>query len=357
MGNKWRLGILGISLLAMVALTGCTVNPDGSYNVTVPPGLTVNGTPIPGGSFRVQPATGGSPTTSQPAISVPAAPATASGSSWTPAQKCDWLRSNFPQSTQTVQELGARLANVDKTRVRTHRYECDTSNNNGVFDGLIILGPNEGFRGEVTLSVPAGGAVDGYDTKCGARYSQPARLVAGGSPNPCDDTWRADGGTVTGQSLTYWPWNDDKPPTGSSVVPQAGGSPAPAQVPASPTPADASKGGTSGQAAPAQSPPTDAGKGAAAPAQVPEKSADCKLGKTLASDKGWKLTNPQPSDLAQYGGAQVTLDTAGELPAGWEALSSGRKITGDQADRAMVRGVWSIYPPTGACRIQLGVSN
>lgn len=355
MGNKWRLGILGISLLAMVALTGCTVNPDGSYNVTVPPGLTVNGTPIPGGSFRVQPATGGSPTTSQPAISVPAAPATASGSSWTPAQKCDWLRSNFPQSTQTVQELGARLANVDKTRVRTHRYECDTSNNNGVFDGLIILGPNEGFRGEVTLSVPAGGAVDGYDTKCGARYSQPARLVAGGSPNPCDDTWRADGGTVTGQSLTYWPWNDDRPPGLTAQGAPGPAGTAPGQAPAATGTATAS---------PATSPtPTatataaDAGKGAAAPAQVPEKSADCKLGKTLASDKGWKLTNPQPSDLAQYGGAQVTLDTAGELPAGWEALSSGRKITGDQADRAMVRGVWSIYPPTGACRIQLGVSN
>lgn len=265
--------------------------------------------------------TGGSSGSSGNSGSV-AAPSGSGGGSFTAAQKCDWLKSNFPQSTEGVQSYGAKLANVPAQRVRTHIFPCDTKTS--VFDGLIVLGPNEGFAGEVSVTMPSiGGALDAYDTACGAKYSETPVLI-NSMPNKCDSTWRVTGGSanVKALSLTYWPWNDDKPPVGAAATSSSG------KDSSASAPAPASTGG----------------------------SGDCKLGKDLASEKGWPLVGSQASSITDFGGARVTVPNGATLPAGWAALSSGRKIEPNATDRSMVGGDWSIYPPEGACRTQLGVS-
>lgn len=379
MGN-WKLGILGTITLGATLLTGCVNDAQGrpvQIDMTRPGEIRISDSM--GGSIRLSAVSAMSAlaaigsqnaltqtvtTVPVPPISVPGTtttpPAQAqTGGQWTRQQKCDWLKANFPQSTQTVQEFGAKATtpNVEPKRIRASSYPCDAAGN-GVFDGFIVLGPNEGFGGEVTMTVTPGGAIDAYDVKCGARYSATPRKVAGGKPNPCDDTWRADSGTVTGQSMTYWPWNDEHPPLGLTAqgAPGPAGA-APGQVPAATGTATAS---------PATSPtptvsPTatiaDAGKGVAAPGQTPDKAV-CKLGKDLATEKKWTLLPNQDASVTKYGGAQVRLDKADTLPLGWEALTSGPKITADQSDRTMVPGPYSVYPPNdGTCRQQLGVSN
>lgn len=234
-----------------------------------------------------------------------------SGGSWTPESKCSWLRANFPQTTSEVQALGAKMANVQTQRIRPTRYRCSTTTNIGVFDGYIIQGPNEGFQGAVTVKVPDHGRVDAYDPTCGAKYTGTPRLIAGGSPNKCDDTWAVDNGSVTALSMTVYPFNDENPPIGSNAVAQPGATPG------------------SGQ-------------------------GQCVLGKDLAAQRGWILVQPQPTSVTQFGGAQVEVKAESNVPPGWEATTAGPTLHGGDL---ITPGFYSVYPPHGACRQQLGVQD
>ena len=230
-----------------------------------------------------------------------------SGAAWTREAKCEWLRANFPQTTDAVQNLGARLASVPKARIATHLYPCDQTNT--VFDGFIVLGPNEGYSGEFTLEVPTNGAVDAYP---GAKFSGANHQIGA-------ETIRGTDGKVTAVRATYWPFNDDNPPKSATT------------------------GATTAATAVATTAPATGG---------------CKLGSALAAEMGWRLEPNQPADVTKYGGAQVTLDSSSTLPSGWEALTSGQKIAGGDSDRMMLKGTWSVYPPNdGKCRQQLGVSS
>lgn len=71
-------------------------------------------------------------------------------------------------------------------------------------------------------------------------------------------------------------------------------------------------------------------------------AANCMLGKDLAAQKGWPLTDNQPTSVTDYGGA-VVRKSPGGLPEGWNEICSTDGST------------CSIYPPSGACRNQLGV--
>lgn len=220
------------------------------------------------------------------------------GGSWTPTQKCEWLRGHFPQTTASVQALGAKLANVQTQRVATHLFPCDATNT--VFDGFIVLGPNEGYSGSFSIDVPANGAVDSYP---GATFTGTNRRIG-------SETIRGTSGKVTATRATYWPWDDDNPPTGAS----------------------------------------------AANTNQPASDNVCMLGKDLALQMKWPLIGDQSDDITKYGGARIHLDSAAQLPTQWEGISGGRKIATDSSDHTMVQGDWSIYPPPGACRDQLGVA-
>ncbi len=264
---------------------------------------------------KIAEVTGTATTADAPATPAAEAPVV-STSEWTPEEKCEWLRMNFPQTTAGVQALGARLGNVDTKRIATHIYHCDASTS--VFDGFIVLGPNEGFSGAVTYTVPQNGAIDAYSVACGARYSATPTLI-NDLPENCDDTWRAVEGTVTALRLTYWPWNDDNPPTVAGVV-----VPAAAAVEAT-----------------------------AVPTATEESTAlVCIAPDALATEMGWK--NKGWADET-YGGLRVELTKAGELPELWEAIASGRNIKQDSVEREMVPGFWTIYPPYD-CREELGFS-
>ena len=233
------------------------------------------------------------------------------GADWA-SNKCAWLRTNFPQDTKTIQSLGAKSAGVDSKRIRPTRFRCNATTNDGVFDGYVVMGPNEGFLGTFTVSVPDHGRVDSYATSCGARYTVDPRPIAVGSPNKCDDTWAIDSGSVTALSATVYAFNDENPPIGGS---------------------SAQPGGKS---------TTDNGQG------------QCMLGKDLASQRGWTLVQPQPSSVTQYGGAQVEVKTQDTVPQGWEATTNGPALHGGDL---LTPGFYSVYPPHGACRVSLGVQD
>ncbi len=213
-------------------------------------------------------------------------------SDWTPAEKCAWLNANFPQTTEGVQALGAQLASVQTQRVRTHLYPC--SGTVTAFDGLIILGPNEGYSGSVTMSVPPNGAIDSY---VGASFTGNTQQIG-------VDTVRGFDGKVTATTMTYWPWLDENPPVGSVTT---------------------SNVTTTGQ---------------------------CIDPTVLATQQGWR--NDGWADQT-YGGLRVELTTAGQLPPMWEAVASGRSIKESDVNREMVATVWTVYPPF-ACRDELGYS-
>lgn len=258
------------------------------------------------------------------------APAADSGmvmtSDWTPEQKCEWLRMNFPQTTAQVQALGAKLANVPTERIATHIYHCDSETS--VFDGFIVLGPNEGFSGAVTLTVPQNGAIDSYPVECGARYSEIPTLI-NRMPQNCDNTMRAINGTVTAQRMTYWPWNDDVEHTVSSVVPAAAETPVAAPTVAAPAPTVA----------------------APAPTAAPtEPAIECVHPTEIAAKIGAK--DVEWAD-EKYGGRRIEVTKAVELPLGWAGTASGRNIEENDTNRTLVPGFWSVYPPR-ACRAQWG---
>lgn len=265
-----------------------------------------------------------SPSTSPAASTTPGTNPSTTGA-WTRAQKCAWLQSNFPQSTDTVQALGAKLAGVEPQRISASSYPCDAAGN-GVFDGFVVLGPKEGFRGLVTLTVPDGGRIDSYPVSCGAQYSQTPRMEAGGKPNPCDDTWSADAGTVTAQRMSYWPWNDKYPPIGRTTVAQASMTP--------------------GTAVSTTVPP--------APSVTPAPTYYCVTPEALAKEKGWEIKEWADK---RVGGLRVYLSKASTLPEGWEAQTSGQSIGATDTDRTMVSGYWTIYCPKGQCRAFMGFAD
>lgn len=299
-----------------------------------------------------------------PVVNTPPAPPPANvpvlgsgGGEWTPASKCEWLRANFPQTTEKIQTYGAKLAGVEPKRIRPTTYDkCEGLD---VFDGFIVLGTNDGFSGAVTLIVPQGGAIDAYARECGAAYEFDPALQAD-KAEVCDDTWRATRGWVQALSMTYWPWNDAAPPPFDGVAPAAATATPLATntvAPANPTP-------NATQTALAQvpviatsttAPPTIVATAAATATPVvivtagPEE--DCTHPKDIAAKMGW--TDVEWAD-EKYGGRRVELKSASTLPLGWEGETSGHSISASDTDRSMVPGFWSVYPPRGKCRAQWG---
>lgn len=226
--------------------------------------------------------------------------------------KCRWLRENFPQTTAGVQELGAKLAGVEKRRITTHEYRCSRTTAEAVFDGFVVLGPKEGFDGNVTLTVPKHGAIDGSDPSCGYTYTGEHSLV-GDLPELCDDTHRATSGTVTGPRLTYYPYYDEDPPGPDDKF--------------------------------------DPGISASVPTEqsVSAVTGECISGAEMARKMGWILLDPQPESVTKYGGAQVEVTKEATLPQGWEAKSNGPDLQGGDL---LTPGFYSIYPPrTKTCRV------
>ncbi len=247
-----------------------------------------------------------------PAVDAPAAPA---GNTVTNFTKCEYLKAVVPQERDGIalQELGAALANVPTTRIRVHLYPC--GNGELVYDGFIVLGPREGeWYSPVTLTVPVGGAIDSYNE---ASYTGTTHRIG-------QNTIRATDGTVTGVSMTYWFWWDDNPPTSmpagkTSIAPAAAATTSPVATPVATTAAN---------------------------------TLTCEQPATLATREGWtKIGQPN-----QYGGLQVRISTAAQLPLMWEAEGEGgRKIIETDTARSLVAGVWTVYPPY-SCREELGFS-
>ncbi len=247
------------------------------------------------GSMAVSDSKSGTPTASPvPATAPAAAPIDAVVN-----DKCSWMRINFPQTTEEVQALGAKLASVDPKRVRTHVFRCTPTQT--VFDGMTILGPNEGWNGEFTLQVPANGAVDSYQA---AKYTGKTELLG-----PETDTMRAYDGSVTAVTATYWPWLDENPPLVAADV-------------------------------------------STKPAEPVTKTTGCIDPKDLAKDNVWTYSGTPD----KYGGLQVTLTSVGTLSDSWMANGEGGIHIGDSDTiRTMRTGVWTIYPPF-SCREELGYS-
>lgn len=256
-------------------------------------------------------------TTAAPVATTPQAPQAPAGTAaWTPAQKCNWLRANLPQTDTGVQEWVAKLTNnkIPPRRVTIHKYQCGDGTE--VFDGGIINGPVEGWNDPFTVSVPSGGVVDAYP---GATFS--------GEHFPLSAaTERASSGSVTAVRATVWPWWDERPP----VV-------------------------TTSQAAPAPTPtipPTIKGT-APAPTATMAAATNCIKPDVLANQKGWQ-GKYAPND--PYGAFVVSLNTEQTLPPSWEAIGAGNKhIYNTDTNRAMSPGTWSIYTPFD-CREALGYS-
>jgi hypothetical protein len=220
---------------------------------------------------------------------------------WTPAQKCTWLRENFPQTTAGVQALGAQLAGVPVTRIATHGYRC--SPDSMAFDGFIVLGDAEGWGESFSLNVPVGGAVDAYQ---GANCTGRSDYIG-----PETDTLRCFDGSVTATRATYWPWLDEAPPTSGVSM--------------------------------------SAGDLASNSASV---TVDCVDPTDLARENGWNYST-QPD---KYGGLQVTLTDNATLPNDWEAIGQGGTRIGEfDSPRTMSTGTYTVYPPFG-CRDELGYS-
>lgn len=291
MRNKLSIVSTALISLTAIVLTACTDGGPLPLSGSRPSATAVSQQPPTTGGGSQQPPDG-------------RRPAPVYGSTWTPAQKCDWLRANFPQTTADVQALGAKLANVQTARIRTHAFPCDLKTT--VFDGFIVLGPNEGYHGAVTMTVPKNGAIDSYH---GATFSGTNMEISPPEPRGTD-TVRGFDGTVTGVSMTFWPWLDENPPSGQTAAPAPQGSNEPASV-------------------------------------------SCIQPTKLASDNGW--ADKGWADQ-KYGGLRVELTKAGSLPAKWEAQASGRRINEDDQAREMVAGFWTVYPPH-ACRTELGYSS
>lgn len=229
----------------------------------------------------------------QPATTAAPAAATQGAAAVQPMTKCDWLRANFPQTTEAIQALGAQLAAVDPSRIATHVFRCTPETT--VFDGFIVLGPNEGHTGLFNLDVPVGGAVDTYAS---ATCSGQSQLLGSAT-----DTVRCLSGTVTAERATYWPWLDENPPVSGGV--------------------------TSSQSV----------------------AGTCIDPTALAAQQGWTYTGSPDT----YGGLVVTLASSATLPHDWESVGPAGSIKEFDVNREMSAGTHTIYPPY-SCRVALGYS-
>lgn len=198
-----------------------------------------------------------------------------------------------------LQMWAASELGVAVERIRVHRYDCSMSVD--ILDGFIVLGPNEGHKGLVTATVPDDGAIDSYKD---ASYTGTTEQIGA-------NTVRATDGTVTATTMTFWFVNDET--FGSNAENNVN---------------------------------DDTGGVSATPTANGEEV--CMTGADLAEKEGWELNDVQGEDLTRYGGARVNLPPGTELPEGWEAVGD---TTLDEG------GVFSIYPPTGDCRTELGVDS
>lgn len=290
--------------VALVALIGLIAWGTKNLVLTVVGGLVVAGllyfvlwTPI---------TTFTSSLVSQAQVAGPAAtPAPVAPPSGGVATKCEWLRANFPQSTEGVQALGARMAGVQAQRVRTHLYPCSSSET--IFDGFIVLGPNEGYPGVVTMTVPYPGAV--IDAWKGAQ-TEFDRIKKG------EDTYRSTRGWVRAESMTFWPWHDEDPPKGSASFPTGSVTSAPVVLAASAA------------------------------------GVECVDPTKLAAQQGWQVLDWADK---RFGGLRVTVPASTIVPPMWEAIQGTRKVLETDTDRGLSAGVVTVYPPY-SCREQLGYS-
>ncbi len=155
-----------------------------------------------------------------------------------------------------------------------------------------MLGPNEGYSGEFTLSVPEGGAIDSY---ADATYTGRHEVLGSAT-----DTVRAYDGKVTAVTATYWPWLDENPPVDSS-------------------------------------------------SSLPE---GCMTTASLAEELGWDVYDGK---VDKYGGLVIEVTSPSKLPDGWVAVTEGKKIDEFDSYRGMKVGFWTVYPPY-SCRKALGYS-
>ena len=154
------------------------------------------------------------------------------------------------------------------------------------------------------MSVPSGGVLDAYDPECGAVYSETPVEIGGGHSNPCDDSWRATSGTVTAESITYWPWWDQAP-SHMGTVPEEGGSGGEAVL--------------------------------------------CIKTPRMANRLG---AEPQ-GDVDEWGGLAVNFANPADLPMGWMAQFEGGSVDEFGNERTVPPGFATLYPPY-TCREELG---
>jgi hypothetical protein len=82
------------------------------------------------------------------------------------------------------------------------------------------------------------------------------------------------------------------------------------------------------------------------------------LASDYAGQMKWPLVEPQVESVTKYGGAQVVVTSDAILPQGWEAIVGDLKLKGGDLLTAGTIDdplTYSIYPPPGECRVQLGV--
>lgn len=250
---------------------------------------------------------------------------------WTPEQKCDWLRDNLPQTTSTLQAFAVKYANAENVtveRIAPTIYVCNSSGDS-VYDGFIILGPNEGHNeGEFTITVPPYGAINSYDESCGAKYSETPTLVAK-LPETCDSTFQAKAGTVSALRASVYAWNDFNAPIGQEESIKT----------------MVEKTGTQSSTGNATS--GDTCMSVADLANTPD-----------FKDKVEVLEDvQQPDSVTKYGGRIIHITGDGvTVPNGWEAI--GPDAVHITSGGKLANGLFvSLYPPTGACREKLGVAN
>lgn len=237
--------------------------------------------------------------------------------------KCPWIAENFPQTTAEVQALGAAIAGVEKERINTVPLRCDTKTAESVFQAFEVLGPNEGYTGDVTISPWEHGAVDGSREECGYTYDGKT-TVEGDHIDDCDDTIRLHDGSATGPRFTWYVWNDANPPSEDDVYDWQAVIDGKADTDRGDDPDDSD---TSGD-------------------------VECMLAKDMAEKLGATVQDEQPEGVTKYGGAVIDVTKDTTVPNGWVADNGDLKFVGGDL---MTPDTYSFYPPGGECRTTLGV--
>jgi len=125
-----------------------------------------------------------------------------------PVAKCDWLPRGDVVPPSVIQGYVASLAEdsaggyVPLDRIAVHKYQCFKYE---VYDGAIVLGPDNGFSSVFSMTVPYQGAIiDAY----------PGAVFQGTAKSLSDETVRLTDGYMNGVRGTFWFWNDEDPPKG-----------------------------------------------------------------------------------------------------------------------------------------------